>query len=231
MYKKSQFLRKVKFSKKTMQCALVFLIISLITMSLAYAALSTTLTIRGTTRFDDVTWNITITELTEKTDWNYTGNIDGNVYYKGDAKVIKKPTINGTNITDYKVSLVKPGDEIYLLYKITNNGNVPAILEDIYWGDPIFSSDTNNEQDITLLKKKFDWDYDLYRITKNGDIWEYDDRDFGSGSILCPGETLELDVYNSFSSTATSVSSSNITISNVDASFYFVAMEDDVCNP
>ena len=121
---------KILKNRKIMYSTLAFSLVAIITMTIAYAILNTTLEITGTAELQGTNWNITVEEIEDTSyyDWEEEGYlIKDNTVYIGDGKVIKHPSISGTSINNYQVSLTKPGDMIVLLYKITNTKKTPNI--------------------------------------------------------------------------------------------------------
>lgn len=97
----------------------VSLIIAVVFLSVAFAAMSTTLNIKGKTAIEAVSWNIHFDNLTSET--------------KGYGKVIKmpEPSEDGTSLTGFQVSLKKPGDMVKFNYDIVNAGDFDAKVEDV----------------------------------------------------------------------------------------------------
>ena len=230
MRKKKLLIKNLRFTRRTMYCALAFVLISITTMTLAYAALSTTLTITGTAEFKEASFGISIEEIDADVYWEsqWGGTTNGNIVTYGDAQLITKPTITGTSINNYRISLRKPSDSIYLIYKVTNVGNIPVMLESISYSDPIFTSSTNNTDDIKLMQDNFSYEYNLYELIQEGDYW-YEGYYFNPGYILCPGKSLAFELWNGYDYDATQIPSNNITISNLSAQFNFTAADNNVC--
>ena len=156
MFNRTRFSRTLT-SKRTMYFALVFVLISITTMTLAYAALSTTLNITGTAEFKEASWGLKIEErsIPEYFIEGYTPN--GNAALYGDATLLSKPTISGTSINNFRVQFIKPGDWVDMVYNVTNIGNLPAILTSFAYAEPEFSSATNNQDDILLAENYFQY--------------------------------------------------------------------------
>ena len=209
------------------------MIISVFALTIAYAVLSSTLTISGTTEISGSSWNITIDK------YDYFGSqgitaeelaLSGLKKYDngvaaGDGELIKEPTISGTTISDAKFSLIKPTDAVVLYYTITNNGSIPAKVESIVRNTPSFSSSTNNSTDIELISNNWFSSIDLY---PNANFSVNNQLDVGY--ILCPGETIYFEFGGVIQDTATSVSSSDITISNLGGTINFVQADKSVCS-
>lgn len=210
------------------------MIISVFTLTIAYAVLSTTLNITGTAEISGSSWNITVNKydifsnLTEEEIENDINN-GFKYYYNGfafsDAELIKEPTISGTTISNMQISFTKPGDLIDLCYTVTNNGTIPAKIESIIQNTPSFSSSTNNASDLELISNNFYSGFAL--LPEDNFNWV---NELDAGYVLCPGETIYLDFVASFDYNATAVSSSNITISNLGGSINFVQADKSTCS-
>lgn len=219
-------------NRKTMYLVLAFACVSLLSMTLVYASLSTTLKITGTAKFKDASFGLTLEELSPSAFvrgyWD-GGRFDENMWIYGTAELLKKPTVVGTSINDYRVSLTKPWDEIELYYKLTNVGSIPVVLENAIFSEPIYTSSSNNYDDIELMEENFIFNYYIaYLYENDGEL------DFGNyiynGAVLCPGTSFVICIENLFEYNATAVPSSNITISNLNAQFNFVATDNSACN-
>ena len=231
MTRKEQLLKDLKMSRRTMYCALTFVIVSIITMTVAYATLSTTLKITGTAEFQEVSWGF---KVEEEPDISYyaeimPGTIDGNTITNGNGIVLRKPTISGTSLNDFELSFTKPGDRASVIYKITNTGTIPATLESIIYNDPTYTSNTNNQDDIEIIENYFYADANLWELYFEDGKFE-DLVYIGRDSILCPGASFIIEIYANFMEEATEVPSSNITISNLNTKFNFVASDNNLCN-
>ena len=97
--------------------AIVVLVIAVLGLTIAFAALSQTLTINGSANVDAATWDIHFENIQLK---EKVGSATANV-----------PNLTGTSITDIEVSLIKPGDKIVYEFDIVNNGDIDAKLDNI----------------------------------------------------------------------------------------------------
>ena len=87
MFKRAKMKRSI-MSRKLMYSALAFVLISITTMTLAYAALSTTLNITGTAEFKDASFGISVVETASPPPApGYI--IEGNTVIFGSAKFFK----------------------------------------------------------------------------------------------------------------------------------------------
>lgn len=108
--------------RKIKALSLVALVVAVIGLTVAFAALSQTLTINGSANIDAATWDIHFANLS-------TGATTGG------ASVVKEPSIKSnadgkasTVIGDYDVILTKPGDSITYTFDVNNAGTVDARL-------------------------------------------------------------------------------------------------------
>ena len=106
-----------KEERKLLIIASVALLVSVITLTVAYAVLSTTLTIKGSAKINSATWNINI-------------NAGKDFVTYGNAK-FGYPTIESTTITDMKVDLYAPGDGVKFPFTVRNDGTLDAKLKEI----------------------------------------------------------------------------------------------------
>ena len=123
--------------RKKLTCTLIVVAILITTMSIAYAALSTTLSITGTADVQAATWDIRLTQKEEPI-------VTGSATYT-------KPTIDGTTLRDYSVSLKKPGDAVEFQYYILNGGDFSATISSLVNSTPTCTSSTGNETDAKAI--------------------------------------------------------------------------------
>ena len=124
--------------------SLAALIIAVLGLTVAFAALSQTLTINGSASVDAATWDIHF-----ETPYGSDG------VTQGAATENKLPKFNGTSITDIDVSITKPDDLVYWVFKIVNDGTVNAKISSIEISklctidSPVESCDWNNDGMVT----------------------------------------------------------------------------------
>ena len=95
--------------RKLVITTLSVIAVAVLSLTIAYAALSTTLKISGTAEFQEVSWGFKIEEQTDidyciERDWN--GRVEGNSIVAGTAQILKKPTISGTALNNFEVSFI-----------------------------------------------------------------------------------------------------------------------------
>ena len=101
--------------------ALILLVVSIITLSIAFAMLSNKLTISGNAKLDPINWSI------------YFDNISG-VDLSGEAAIVDNPEIDSndkTKITNFNVTLNKPGDKATFTVDLVNESDITAIISGI----------------------------------------------------------------------------------------------------
>lgn len=144
--------------RKVKVLSLMALIVAVLGLTVAFAALSQTLTINGTASVNAAEWDVHITDLTKT-------RVDGS------AEVISEPTISsdGKAIENLQVSLKKPGDYVRYDYYFENTGTIDAQLtKEIQNGfDLSLFDDASEEEEIEIEKEilkalfpKADWDGD-----------------------------------------------------------------------
>ncbi len=133
--------------RKIKTLSLVALIVAVIGLTVAFAALSQTLTINGTAKVNTATWDIHFESLSEAS-------------LTGDASVTTAPTINvgkdeaakpNTDISNFEVVLTKPGDSVTYTFDVTNAGTIDATLGTLTKTAPECSSPTSVEEDATIV--------------------------------------------------------------------------------
>ena len=97
--------------------AFIALIVSVLSLVIAYTTMSKTAKINRVSYITDSRWNVHFDNLESKT--------------YGDAKIIKYPTLkyDKTYIGDFSISLTKPGDSVLFTYEVVNSDNLKAKYE------------------------------------------------------------------------------------------------------
>ena len=221
-----------RLNKRLLYVVLSIIVVSVMSLTIAYAVLSSNLTISGSTEVSGSSWNITISEFDI---WNSDENFfdgffdnsnkvaENGMAYGKSPQLIKAPTISGTTINDIRVSLTFPYDAIVFYYKVTNSGTIPAVFESITQNTPSFYSATNNIDDVALISNSFFSMISLYRDTNF--LWE---NALTEGAVLCPGETIYFEFGAKLNNMDT-ISSSDITISNLGGTINFVQGNKSLC--
>lgn len=103
--------------RKIKVLSLVALIVAVLGLTVAFAALSQTLTINGTASVNAAEWDIHFENLSEPE-------------ITGAAEVLETPTLNSDSFTGLNVKLTKPGDSVTYSFDIINKGTVPAKFDE-----------------------------------------------------------------------------------------------------
>lgn len=131
--------------------SLCALIVAVLGLTIAFAALSQTLTIKGSADVSATSWNV-----------HFDKNVETRI--QNNAKFITEPSIADNELkADFKVELTKPGDGVYLGFKIVNDGSVMAKLSDhiILNGTDIYDMGLAEDTEIArILFEEADWDGD-----------------------------------------------------------------------
>lgn len=107
--------------EKTKNVLLAVLIVGLVSMTVAYAALSTTLTISSSAKVAASKWDIQITGWKQVTVPNLNGGTS-------EATVKASPSVTATAVTGIEVTFNKPGDAVQFTFNIENKGDIDATL-------------------------------------------------------------------------------------------------------
>ena len=116
---------KKKSGKKVV---LSLLALFLLTITVGYAALRTTLNINGTSKINNATWDVHFANLKVTS---------------GSVSATKAATIDSATEIDYNVELIKPGDFYEFTVDVTNTGTIDAKL-----GEAPILSGVSAEQDV-----------------------------------------------------------------------------------
>ena len=107
--------------KRTKNILLVALVVGLVSMTVAYAAFSTTLTISSSAKVAASKWDIRFANWTQVSVDNLNGGTS-------DASVKASPSETATAITGIEVTFKKPGDAVRFTFDIQNQGDINAQL-------------------------------------------------------------------------------------------------------
>lgn len=122
--------------------SIVALIVAVLGLTVAFAALSETLTINGTANVESAQWDIHFENLTGPT-------------IKGTAREVSSPSLSDTELTGINIALMKPGDSISYEFDVVNSGSIDAEISDVSY---IVPEETDDYE--TLYKQNYDWDGD-----------------------------------------------------------------------
>lgn len=131
--------------KKQKTMLVVVLVVSLLGLSVAFAALSTTLTINGSGLVNPDKWNVKFENLQSAT-------------VTGTAVVNSEATLtDDTSITGFNVSLKAPGDAVTYTFDVTNAGDIDAKITSFVKATPVCTGlatdDAKKLADATLVSE------------------------------------------------------------------------------
>lgn len=194
------------------------IIVSVITITVAYAILSTTLNISGTSDIQSVNWDIHFDENEENILITTTG-----------SATYTKPTITGTTIRDYNVSLTKPGDSVTFTFPIINNSDITAEVVSIVNSTPTCTSVTGNKTDEEIVCNNL-----KYTVETGFEVGDIISKKISETTYYCKkGEQISTSTANititiEYDINATQVSSTEVTISNLKNELSFLQSE-EIC--
>lgn len=158
----------MKDNKKTLYILVAFaLILSIVGISIGFAAMSQNLTISGTAEVVPATWKIKFANLSSAT-------------VAGDAEVTTPPTIQGdTHIGNFAVKLTAPGDSVTYTFDVVNDGTIDAKLTSLVKATPTFtaSGTANASNDTTVVQNNLVYDLTYSDGTTIADDDELDAHD------------------------------------------------------
>lgn len=134
--------------RKIKVLSVITLVVAILGLTIAFAALSQTLTINGTASVDAASWNVHFESLDGADEVsaelsrtpNEWSNFSGSALTFGNDK-----TTASVNMTVFG----RPGDTIEYNFKIVNNGTVDAIISDVTKNTPEFGTNTEGDSPET----------------------------------------------------------------------------------
>ncbi len=188
--------------RKTKTLATVALIVAVLGLTVAFAAMSTTLTINGTAEVNTASWDIHFENL-------------ASAVTTGDASETQAPTIQvgadskpNTKIGDFEVQLTKPGDSVTYTFDVKNTGTIDATLGTLTIGTPVCTSNTSVDEDETIVCDNL-----TYELTYT------DGGKVNQGDALNRGETKNLTLKLSFD--GDQLPSDDVSISGLDVTMIY----------
>lgn len=121
--------------EKTKNVLLVVLIVGLVSMTVAYAALSTTLTISSSAKINNTNWDIQITDFANA---GVQPNLNGG---NSEVVVTMPAATSGTTISGLEVKFMKPGDVAKFTFNLKNLGDINAKLNGFSLGQVTANTD------------------------------------------------------------------------------------------
>lgn len=191
-------------NNKNFKTIMIIAIVAIVAVvGVGYAAFSSNLTINGKGTVKASSWKIKFANLS---DANPTGK----------AQEITKPTIsnNDTHIGDYAVTLKAPGDMVYYVFDVVNEGTFDAEISSITIGTPECTGNgANADQDKTNVCNNLS--YKLTYIDDNTDVAQGDTLAAGASA------TMKLALQYSSSVTAEQLPTNDVAISNLGVTIIY----------
>ena len=105
----------LKTDRKTLYIILSIVMVSVLTLTVVYAALSTTLQINGQAEVSAANWDI---------------HLD-NVQLNNSSATTTAPTITDSKTATFSTTLTKPGDFYEFTIDVVNNGSIDAMIDSV----------------------------------------------------------------------------------------------------
>ena len=173
-------------NRKIKTLSLVALIVAVLGLGVAFAALSSKLTINGSAKAQAGSWNI-----------HFAKTLDMPTQTTGDAS-FTEPTLSDTSILGFKAIVTKPGDSVTYYFDIVNSGTVDALVDDYVFrsgyqdcsGSRVSDHpeckiyDFNSDGNVTAI------DYSVWRTSiKYGLYYTDNNKEIIAGDEIRAGET------------------------------------------
>lgn len=194
----------IRITSKKLYSLLLAIAGLILCTGIVYAALSTNLSVSGTTTIFGGGWDLSLKSYGN----NFSVTKTGRATYT-------TPTISGTSLVDYTVGLMMPGDSVSFYFTVVNNGSISAVINNFSNADPVCTSSTGNEADAKLVCDNLSISVSTVESTMimPGSVI----YNKSSCSYQYPNEmSFKVTIY--LNEQMTSVPSSNVTISNGDVS-------------
>ena len=192
--------------------SLCALLVAVLGLTVAFAALSQTLTINGSAAVNAASWDIHF----EKTSGKETE-------VKG-AATFTEPTLSGTTIENFSATLTKPGDSVIYYFDIVNNGTVDAQIESYNFPRAFNDCFTNINKYSYCMNFDFNSDGDIdgldlgtyYPLFNYQLAYADTDKIVTQGDTLNAGETKHMKLVIEYNDTATELPENNLTLTSSD---------------
>ena len=192
--------------------SLCALLVAVLGLTVAFAALSQTLTINGSAAVNAASWDIHF----EKTSGKETE-------VKG-AATFTEPTLNGTKIENFSTTLTKPGDSVTYYFDIVNKGTVDAVVSSYNFPYAFKDCMANINKYSYCMNFDFNSDGDIDAFDKSTYIALFNyrlayadtDESVTQGDTINAGETKHMKLVIEYKDTATELPENNLTLTSSD---------------
>ena len=213
-------------NRKIKILSLVALIVAVLGLGVAFAALSSQLTINGSAKAQAGSWNI-----------HFAKTLDMPTQTTGNAS-FTEPTLSDTSILGFKATVTKPGDSVTYYFDIVNSGTVDALVEDYVFRSGYYDCSGERVSDHPECKQ-YDFDSDGNVFAADYGVWNasikyglyYTDnnKEIIAGDEIRAGETKHAKLVVEYLSSSkyllpdgmqiTSINNTPITIDYVQSSY------------
>ena len=213
-------------NRKIKILSLVALIVAVLGLGVAFAALSSQLTINGSAKAQAGSWNI-----------HFAKTLDMPTQTTGDAS-FTEPTLSDTSILGFKATVTKPGDSVTYYFDIVNSGTVDALVESYVFESGYRDCSGESVSDHPECKI-YDFSSDGFVDSNDYGVWQasikyglyYTDnnKEIKSGDTISAGETKHAKLVVEYLSSSkyllpdgmqiTSIKNKPITIDFVQSSY------------
>lgn len=222
-------MKRKKINRSILFLSLCGIFVTIVAMSVVYAALSSKLLIDGSAEIPNSSFGLKVEEYLVNDVYgddyvqdcqSFGAYCESNYVIIGKGQVVNKPTLSGTSINNFKISVQMPGDTVGLVYKIINNGTIPVKLSNVVGSTPKITSLNNNSSDIDWVNTNVEF------VSMLEDL---EGTDIQMNNILCPGDIWMLTFGAVVPDTVTTLPSGAVEISNLGISYEFLQTDQYLC--
>lgn len=137
-------------NKKIVFVAIVALVVSIASISIAFAAISSVLTIEGTGSLNPSDWEVSFDVASLTMDKSTSS----------EATAASEMSINSTMIGPYSVTLREPGDYVKYEFDVVNSGALNAKIAAFSMPDPVCSGSSTEDEELVCNNLVYTLTYD-----------------------------------------------------------------------
>ena len=200
-------------NERTKNILLAVLLVAVVTLTIAYAALTATLTInsQAVVGGQDTNWKVKFVKRSASQSAICTAT--------GTAAVTHDATLTDTLISGLVATFKAPGDSVTCTFSVTNEGQIPAKLSSFVLGNTSLTytgSGDDKTADETLVTGKIQ-----YSVTYDGDT-DYASAQPATDNTLPVGTTRPVKLTMTYPSTETSMPKNDVTVKGFSSVFNYV---------
>ena len=206
-------------NEKTKNVLLSVLVVGLVSMTVAYAALSQTLNINGSATVKNVTssWKVRFQPLVTNNlacPSGTTGTAGSSICTNGYASAAEfSPSTDSTSVTLPTATLKAPGDKIVYRWTVQNSGDINARITSIPAFTPTFTYGAGETLTDTQ-KQDFESKISVTASYADGTAIQV-------GDALTSGQTRDVMVTIAFDSSATVLPAADVTIGGITSTIVY----------